>query len=55
MTLTPQGFGLIDKAIADHVLTQKRLLADMNESEVKQLDTLLRKLMASIDTGESPR
>ncbi|WP_448326406.1 hypothetical protein [Sulfitobacter sp. M13] len=46
---------MIDKAIADHVLTQKRLLADMNESEVKQLDTLLRKLMASIDTGESPR
>tara|TARA_R100001369_G_scaffold91387_1_gene132557 strand:- start:1687 stop:2187 length:501 start_codon:yes stop_codon:yes gene_type:complete len=55
VTLTPQGFDLIDKAIADHVLTQKRLLADMNESEVKQLDTLLRKLMASIDTGESPR
>jgi DNA-binding MarR family transcriptional regulator len=55
VTLTPQGFDLIDKAIADHVLTQKRLLSDMNDSEVKQLDTLLRKLMASIDTGESPR
>jgi DNA-binding MarR family transcriptional regulator len=55
VTLTPMGFDLIEKAIADHVQTQKRLLANMNDSEVEQLDELLRKLMASTDTGDSPR
>lgn len=55
VTLTPKGFDLIEKAIADHVQTQKRLLGNMNDSEVEQLDELLRKLMASIDTGDSTR
>lgn len=53
VTLTLSGFDLIEKAIADHVQTQERLLASMKDSEVKQLDDLLRKLMATTDTGES--
>lgn len=47
VTLTPGGFEVIDKAIAEHVQTQKQLLAGMTDSEIEQLDGLLRKLMAT--------
>lgn len=52
VTLTSKGFDLIEKAIADHVQTQERLLARMKDSEVQQLDELLRKLMATTDKDE---
>jgi DNA-binding MarR family transcriptional regulator len=55
VTLTSVGFNVIEEAIADHVQTQERLLANMDIKEVKQLDELLRKLMVPTDTGERRR
>lgn len=50
--LTPQGFELIDKALADHVETQRSLLKGLSAQEVETLDGLLRKLMLREDTQE---
>lgn len=45
--LTPEGFERIDKAIVDHVITQRQVLAGLSNEEVSQLDVLLRKLTTS--------
>lgn len=43
--LTDKGLNLIDMALADHVATQKSLLAILSDEEVRQLDVVLSKLM----------
>ncbi|QFT61108.1 HTH-type transcriptional regulator MhqR (plasmid) [Sulfitobacter sp. THAF37] len=45
--LTPKGFALIDKAVADHVKTQATLLKGLSREEIAQLDGLLRRLLAN--------
>lgn len=52
--LTKKGFELIDKAIVDHVETQKTLLTHLSADEFKTLDRLLRKLMASAQKENAP-
>lgn len=47
--LTQQGFDLIDAAVADHVKTQKALLAVLSEEEIAALDRGLRKLLAAAE------
>jgi DNA-binding MarR family transcriptional regulator len=47
--LTPQGYALIDQAIASHVETQTDLLSGLTEKELTQLDDLLRKLMKNVE------
>ena len=51
--LTKQGFDLIDAAVADHVATQKSLLAPLTKEEITALDAALRKLMAAAETTNS--
>ena len=48
--LTKKGFDLIDAAIADHVETQKTLLAALSNDEIAELDTLLGKLMQAAES-----
>lgn len=47
--LTKEGFERIDAAIVEHVETQQALLASLNDDEVAQLDSLLRKLMPAME------
>ena len=43
--LTEKGRETVDAALADHVATQRALLASLSKDEVRQLDGLLAKLM----------
>lgn len=45
VALTDKGFALIDKAVADHVKTQAKLMAHLSKAEIDQLDHLLAKLL----------
>lgn len=45
--LTKNGFELIDAAVAEHVETQKALLAALSKEETAALDRALRKLLAA--------
>ena len=47
--LTKQGFALIDVAVAEHVETQRSLLAALSDEEIAALDGALRKLMAAAE------
>lgn len=47
--LTRKGFDLIDAAVAEHVETQKALLAALSEEEIAALDDGLRKLLAAAE------
>lgn len=49
--LTKKGFEMIDVAVAEHVETQKALLAVLSEEEIAALDGALRKLMAMAKAG----
>jgi len=53
ISLTPEGFETIEKAVADHLKTQERLLAGMSDYEIAQLDEILRRLMALMEAAES--
>ncbi|ETA49491.2 MarR family transcriptional regulator (plasmid) [Ponticoccus alexandrii] len=50
--LTPKGFDLIDKAIADHVQTQAALLSGLSDQEIARFDTLLRALLKTTGEGD---
>jgi DNA-binding MarR family transcriptional regulator len=45
ISLTPEGFTLIDRAVEAHVATQARLLSPLSEDERTRLVGLLSKLM----------
>lgn len=47
--LTKKGFALIDVAVAEHVETQRSLLAALSDEEIAALDGALRKLMAAAE------
>ena len=47
--LTRAGFDLIDQVVAEHVKTQKALLAPLSDNEIAALDDGLRKLMAAAE------
>lgn len=47
--LTKEGFALIDVAVAEHVETQRSLLAALSDEEIAALDGALRKLMAAAE------
>jgi DNA-binding MarR family transcriptional regulator len=49
IALTDQGRRVIDAAVADHVLTQKRLVGHLSAAEQTALDTLLRDFLAGLD------
>lgn len=47
--LTDKGHELIDSALADHVETQRSLLAALSKDEIAQLDAALSKLMKAAE------
>jgi DNA-binding MarR family transcriptional regulator len=49
--LTNAGHDAIDDAMTQHVLTEQRLVAGLDEHERAQLRVLLRKLLHAVDTA----
>jgi DNA-binding MarR family transcriptional regulator len=47
--LTDSGLETIDEAMKQHVLTEQRLVAGLDEGERAQLTVLLRKLLRAVD------
>lgn len=52
IALTPQGFALIERVLDDHLATQRAILEALTPEEIRQLDDVLRRLLASFE-GES--
>jgi DNA-binding MarR family transcriptional regulator len=50
VVLTPEGRELVDAAVADHVVTESRLLAALTAPQRRQLDELLRGLLAGLES-----
>jgi DNA-binding MarR family transcriptional regulator len=53
--LTDAGRDAVDEAMTQHVLTEQRLVATLDEHEQEQLRHLLRKLLNTIDTDGTQR
>jgi DNA-binding MarR family transcriptional regulator len=51
VTLTPPGQKLVDKAIETYNAGHKRMLTSLSASERQALDTLLRKLLVSLEAS----
>ena len=49
VSLTPEGFSVINEAIVEHVATQHELVKGLTTEELAQLDSLLLKLTQSLD------
>jgi DNA-binding MarR family transcriptional regulator len=52
--LTRRGRAVIDKAVETHARNEERLLASLTRADRRDLDDLLRKLLAGLDRPESP-
>ncbi|MFG3054901.1 MarR family winged helix-turn-helix transcriptional regulator [Kitasatospora sp. NPDC048239] len=52
VALTPEGYALVDRALPDHLATERRLLAGIDEAQTEALVEVLRTLLASL--GDSP-
>lgn len=50
ISLTPEGFKLIDAAVTAHVETQTRLVSALPQEERTALDSLLRSYLASFES-----
>lgn len=48
--LTPRGREVVDRALADHVANEERLLGTLGASDRRALDNVLRKLLADLET-----
>tara|TARA_R110002012_G_scaffold9835_2_gene45669 strand:- start:6535 stop:7017 length:483 start_codon:yes stop_codon:yes gene_type:complete len=49
ISLSQQGFALIDEAVAAHVETQARLVSGLSEEQRTQLDHLLEEFLAGLE------
>lgn len=54
VTLTPAGLERLEAAVTAHVANEARILSALTRTEQATLDTLLRKLLASVDTDAAP-
>ncbi|MFJ9950965.1 MarR family winged helix-turn-helix transcriptional regulator [Kitasatospora sp. NPDC091207] len=52
VALTPEGHALVDRALPDHLVTERRLLAGLDEPQTEALIDALRTLLAAL--GDSP-
>ncbi len=49
ISLSQQGYDLIDKAVTAHVETQARLVTSLTAGQRKQLDELLRQFLSGFE------
>jgi DNA-binding MarR family transcriptional regulator len=53
VSLTDQGLRVVDAAVAEHVANEESLLSGLTAAQRRQLDDLLRRLLASFEpTGD---
>ncbi len=52
ISLTKEGFAVIDAAVSDHVKTQARLTAGLSASEFQRLNRLLARFLATLEDGD---
>ncbi|MBV6702466.1 MarR family winged helix-turn-helix transcriptional regulator [Kitasatospora aureofaciens] len=53
VTLTPEGYALIDRALPDHLATEHRLLAGLDDAQTAAFVDAMRTLLAAL--GDSPK
>ena len=51
ISLTKEGFRVIDEAVTAHVQTQTRLISGLSEDERGQLDRLLKTFLVDVEEG----
>lgn len=51
ISLTPQGYELISRAVTAHVETQAKLVASLTDEQRIQLDDLLKQFLQGIERG----
>jgi len=51
IALTDKGFELIDAAVTEHVVNQHQMMEALSEQEREQLDSLLRKWLAAMNSA----
>jgi DNA-binding MarR family transcriptional regulator len=54
VALTEAGRERVDRAVADHVANETRLLAPLTVTERSALNEILRKLLAQFDDERNP-
>ncbi len=52
IALTNAGFDLIETAVTDHVATQSKLTAGLDESEFRRLNKLLERFLATLENPD---
>ena len=52
ISLTDEGFALVDKAVSAHVATQTRLVSGLSEEERAELDRLMSKFLLGFETDD---
>lgn len=52
ISLTPQGFELIDRIVSEHVVTQKSLMSPLSPDEMESFNQLLKKLLAAVESSD---
>jgi DNA-binding MarR family transcriptional regulator len=50
--LTPKGLNLFDRALETHLANEDRLLQPLTATEQRQLDLVLRQLLATLERVE---
>lgn len=53
--LTKKGYDLISQAVISHSQTEESLLNALNKDETAQFDHLLKKLLYSLEQGQTPK
>ncbi|MFJ6618830.1 MarR family winged helix-turn-helix transcriptional regulator [Kitasatospora sp. NPDC091335] len=51
VALTPEGHALIDRALPDHLATEYRMLAGLDEAQKGALVEVMRSLLADLEDG----
>ena len=51
ISLTDQGFEVIDAAVTAHVATQKRLVSGLSEQDRRQLNSLVKEFLADFEAS----
>ena len=52
VALTPKGRAVIDRAFADHMANERRLLSTLTSSEAAQLESLLTRWLGRLDAAD---
>ncbi|AUY48028.1 MULTISPECIES: MarR family winged helix-turn-helix transcriptional regulator [Streptomycetaceae] len=52
VALTPEGHALVDRALPDHLTTERRILADLDPQQTEALIDALRTVLATLGEGD---